>query len=347
MAISGSSYTKSVELSIKLPHDARESIRHDVQSALQNIGIGAPKLTHEAKSALVKQLGELQQKDYFSQSMKGTLSTLRGMEQTKEVREAIAEITKTLKEAGIDVEKEENKKKLEDAKKNFGEFAKDAAEKLWDKFSDFVSDIGDLMGEILQNISSSFTTSYRYSSKEWETYSNYGLSGAQGYAMREAMSRMNLSSLEDYYKMVSMNPESADRFNELFEKYEKQYEQNKELAEEVQKFQEEWTDFKEEIATDFLKWFSENKDTVKAVMEFGLTVLKGLAEIIGDIINFFGGDSGMDNTIPESSDIVQNYVNNNKDTRMTNNFNYNVNGTNATQVVRESTNQIQRQLAFQ
>ena len=203
-------------------------------------------------------------------------------------------------------------------------------------FKDIASKVGDFFLnemkaaiEELQSIASyDLTTSSTYSSNAWSMLKEYGVTGSDAYALQKSMSDIGVSSQDELMEAL-MQPNVANRFAERMAYWQDNYSDAQETGKAINDFILEWQDFKEELMMDFVDWFADNKDSIKTALKFGITVLEGLAKIIGDIVAFFVGTT--DSSTVSASDIVQNYSTVSSNTT-NNKVDITVNGSNSTAI---------------
>ena len=100
----------------------------------------------------------------------------------------------------------------------------------------------------------------------------------------------------------------GDYFKKYTEKYNELYDSG--FFQEYLKFQYEMQDFKQEMMTEVVKFFVDNKDTIKS----GMLAIMKLAEFtisaLGWLVNFLGGNKrelSYENNLGLASDIINNY----------------------------------------
>lgn len=105
----------------------------------------------------------------------------------------------------------------------------------------------------------------------------YGLTSAQNYALSRTMSMMGMSGDED---LMYMNKNQVKLFSSMMDKYSSWYEkmESSGVLANIQEMQMDIQMFKEELAMEFMEWFSENKDTI-------LSSIKNIAKFVMDIAN--------------------------------------------------------------
>lgn len=115
----------------------------------------------------------------------------------------------------------------------------------------------------------------------------YGLNSGQTYALTNTMKMLGMSSDDD---LMYMNGAQKQKFNELMTKYNNWYDQMQSTGtlNNIQNMQLDLKMFKEEMATDLLTWFANNKGLIQAVMSGTLWLLKAILSVLGHIAKAVG-----------------------------------------------------------
>lgn len=160
-------------------------------------------------------------------------------------------------------------------------------------FKNFVE---DALKELEEMASWNIADSTKYNSKASEMYMNYGLQGADAYAMNKALEATGIDNIETYLTdpIVRGNQTLLNAFNEQYEIAKEQYENDIETAKEYQEFQKELDLFKQELQKSLIDFFMENKDTIMSILNFLMKAMQWLVDLVGEIVEFFGGDTMKD-----------------------------------------------------
>ena len=208
---------------------------------------------------------------------------------------------------------------------------------------DFKNDVGKGLintfktaGKILaDNISSSITSAFKSaitemkSMLEFSQLSNkdtrdlafqYGFSANEAYGYTKALDLVGLKDMEDLYYA---NEQELRQFRDAFEKYSNKYAElyDSGFFETMQEYQYEMEDFKLEMQTEIIKFFMDNKDTIKAGMIAIMEIAKTLLNILSWVVKLAGGSS---DRVLSDSEILNQYnqtTNRNNSVSINNNFN--------------------------
>lgn len=240
------------------------------------------------------------------------------------------ELNEYLKSLGYS-EKEERPGGLKAGWKDFfssiGKYAQQQGQKLFNSALKFLGDIYDEAKQMMDDIASYSEKSMTFSSEATNLKLSYGLSGAEAYAWSQAAKDVGFSSFDDYLEnFMYATDETNERLQTLVKKYEETYEQDVEVAQAYQQFQAEFEDFKKQLQMELIDFFMENKDTIKAALELGMTFMEAMLQLVGWIAQALS--EGHDRTEYERtsaiSDIYNNYgaqATNNTNVKIDNTFN--------------------------
>ena len=155
-------------------------------------------------------------------------------------------------------------------------------------FKQFVS---DALEELEEMASWDIHGSTKYNKAASDMYMNYGLQGADAYAMNAALKATGIDDMETYLTdpMVRGNQALLDAFNEQYDIAKQQYEEDMEVAKAYQEFQKEFDVFKKELQKSLIDFFMTNKDTIMSILTFLMQSMEWLVKLVGDIVSFFGG----------------------------------------------------------
>lgn len=156
------------------------------------------------------------------------------------------------------------------------------------KVSDvFKNILGDMSNFIKTASTSDFGTSLIASSSSRSQQLRYGLTGAQNFAFSQTMSMLGISGEED---LMYMNTGQRSLFTSYMEKYINWYNEvsSSGVLQDIQLMQLDFKMFRQELAMDLLNWISQNKDTIMDAVKATISAAKWIAEILLNIIKFFG-----------------------------------------------------------
>lgn len=156
------------------------------------------------------------------------------------------------------------------------------------KVSDvFKNILGDMSNFIKTASTSDFGTSLIASSSSRSQQLRYGLTGAQNFALSQTMSMLGISGEED---LMYMNTGQRALFTSYMEKYINWYNEvsSSGVLQDIQLMQLDFKMFRQELAMDLLNWISQNKDTIMDAVKATISAAKWIAEILLNIIKFFG-----------------------------------------------------------
>lgn len=156
------------------------------------------------------------------------------------------------------------------------------------KVSDvFKNILGDMSNFIKAASTSDFGTSLITNSSSRSQQLRYGLTGAQNFALSQTMSMLGISGEED---LMYMNTGQRALFTNYMEKYINWYNEvsSSGVLQDIQLMQLDFKMFRQELAMDLLNWISQNKDTIMDAVKATISAAKWIAEILLNIIKFFG-----------------------------------------------------------
>lgn len=206
------------------------------------------------------------------------------------------------------------KKELQDTvAKAAGTGLKDGVKDFWNGFKTMIkNDAVNLVGSIVNSIKQLFKDAINEMS-EMLDYSQlssahtrelafgYGFSSSEAYGWDKAMSMLGFQSEEDLFYA---NTQELQQFREAFEKYSNYYNElyDSGFFEQLQEYQFEMQDFKNEVQMQIVQFFMDNKDTIMAAMRAILTIADSLLKFI----SLFTGTSS--NYAASTSDIINQYT---------------------------------------
>ena len=158
-------------------------------------------------------------------------------------------------------------------------------EKVASKIIDGIkSAIDDAMTELKSMVGYNLGGSYTYNSKAWSTTMTYGTSPAQSYALNKTMERLGVRNDEELFKaMMSPNfrRQWAEDIGYYTDKYNSLAQSN--LLEDFQKFQLEFSRFKEEFTYKIMEWVVANKDIIMRFLNFSMQFMEVVMNLLGGI----------------------------------------------------------------
>lgn len=180
--------------------------------------------------------------------------------------------------------------------------------KALDKLKDILEKAWKELGNILNfsKLSNETTRNLRFS---------YGFSSAQAYGFTQAKNMLGLTSDEDLMYMNSQEKEQfLSAFNKYTEKYDRLYDQG--FFTQLQEYQVEMAEFKQDVLLEFAQFFIENKDVLKTAMQGIIKMTEIVVSGLAWLVSKAGGPS-----IGTSSDIINNYGSKTVSVRVDNTFN--------------------------
>jgi len=236
-------------------------------------------------------------------------------------------------------QKELNKAKQNQDKEFWSKLGKEGGK----KFANILSSIGDSFKQFFSNLlndakkmmsdmaSYDLGSTLTYNDKAWDIAMTKGLSGADAYAYQKAMEDIGVSNDEELMQAM-MSPALQERFSQRIGYWSNQYDELNQsgFIKSYQEFTTEWKDFKNELTVDLIKFFVDNKDTIKTVMKGLMGFMKTVVELIADILNVFGYDTQRSDSqiAARTNDIINNYKTSNSSTNVSVSNTFNVSGNN-------------------
>lgn len=143
----------------------------------------------------------------------------------------------------------------------------------------------------------------------------YGFSSSEAYGFDKAKSLLGFDSEEDLFYA---NTQELQQFREAFEKYSDYYTNlyDSGFFKQLQEYQYEMADFKQEMQMQVIEFFMDNKDTIKSGMQAIMDIAKLLMKMFGWMVDLFGNRLGLEGM--SSTDIVNQYSNSSSRTNNTN-----------------------------
>ena len=158
----------------------------------------------------------------------------------------------------------------------------DALDKLKALFEDAWNDLKNVINSSIEN-------SGRFNATTSSLYAQYGITGANAYALQGALKETGYGDIETLLNNPwTLTPEIQENLKDWFELYKEQYESSKELSDAYQEFEIEFQKAQMEIKNSIIDFIVENKDLIIGALNAILTIMNG----INDIIEFVSGRSG-------------------------------------------------------
>lgn len=181
--------------------------------------------------------------------------------------------------------------------------------------------LNDSFKNALEEMNNVLGSSYLSNSTTRENAFKYGFDMAQSYAFEKTKSFMGINGDED---MMYMTSEQWDMFTDKFDDYTNKYDRlyDSGFFKNIQEYQWEMADFKEQMTYEFMDWFVANKDLIKLGMQALMRLATDALELLGWIGGLLGGSRS---NVPVST--VNNQKSVNVNIKQDNSFN----GTPATQ----------------
>lgn len=247
----------------------------------------------------------------------------------------MADETKKIIKVSIQADKKEIDKETEKIKKSFSEeFSKGFSDSIKSKFKILdVTDgkamgaaFGNAAGNAILKAGQAFVDLLKESWEEldkmvqYSMLSNaetrrlaftYGFSGSQAYGYQKAMDIMGFRGEED---LMFASGSQKEKFQELMNKYNERYTElyDSGFFEDYMNFQYEMEDMKQELMTEVIGFFMDNKDTIKAAMEWMIKLAEIGIEGFDRLIAWLNGGREQ----ASNSDIIKSYSTNNHSTNV-------------------------------
>ena len=168
--------------------------------------------------------------------------------------------------------------------------------------SDLTSGITQAFSNAIDDIRDMLEYSQLSSSRTRELAFGYGFSSSEAFGYEKALQAVGLESEEDLFYA---NTQELQQFREAFDKYSKQYSQlyDSGFFKEMQQYQYEMQDFKNEMSLEVVRFFMDNKEEIKSGMKALMQIAEWIVKGFSWLIDFLGGGSspGVD------SDLVSKY----------------------------------------
>lgn len=174
-------------------------------------------------------------------------------------------------------------------------------------FNKFVGDIKSLFKEAWSELKQTIDYSQMTNPQLRNQALAYGFNPAQNYAYSKTMQMMGFSSFDDLY---FMNAQERSKFQEKFVEYQDRYIRmyDSGFFKDLQNYEWEMTEFKEDLTYDVMQWLVDNKDTLKNLLLVLTDFAKGTLEALGWLLDAFS--SGRERTESERRASVLDIINN-------------------------------------
>lgn len=135
----------------------------------------------------------------------------------------------------------------------------------------------------------------------------YGFTFAENYAFDKTMGLLRLDDIEDVWYL---NDQEQQKFREKFAEYTERYNQlyDQGFFEDMQEYNWEMEEFKEDLRYSIIQWMVDNKDIIKSGMEAIMTIAKWVLKIFGAILGS-GGTVTESEKSDKTSEILNTYKN--------------------------------------
>lgn len=172
-----------------------------------------------------------------------------------------------------------------------------------------LNELSDVLSESWQELSNMLQYSTLSNARTRELAFTYGFSGSQAYGYDKAMEIMGFGSLDD---LMFANDSQKQKFQEFMTKYTEKYNKlyDSGFFEDALEFQYEMEDFKQEVLTEVVEFFMDNKDTIKSGMMAIMNLSEFVIQALGWLIRYFGGDAQATSSserAANTTDIINNY----------------------------------------
>lgn len=296
-------YSKTFSINIEVDKSSLEIFQKDINNTLKSIQSDSKDSTFKAFSGnATKEYTEIQSNLKKLESLKLKISKISLLGDTKENREMYNAMLKAKKDleasigsssSGSIATHDANRKLMfSEIKTKAIEVIKAIGVKLSDTIKSVVTDAFSSITDMASyNLSSSLTIN----SAARQQALKYGLSDSENYAFSRVKSEMGISSDEDLFYM---NEAQQERFAERMGYYSNKYDelQQSGLGQSIQEFQIEFSEFKEEMTMGVAKFFVDNKETIKSVLQGAMKAFEAIITAVGWLSKFFGNSTSSSTT---------------------------------------------------
>lgn len=120
----------------------------------------------------------------------------------------------------------------------------------------------------------------------------YGLSGSQAYGFDKALELLGLSESDLPFMSAQEQAKFTEYFNKYTEKYNKLYDSG--FFEDYIEYQYEMADFRQELQTEVIQFFMDNKDVIRDGMLAIMQLAKFTIQALGWLVQNFTGRASTD-----------------------------------------------------
>ena len=164
------------------------------------------------------------------------------------------------------------------------------AQKLMQIGQAFLDGLKNVMSDAMEEMKDVLTYSQLTDAQVREQAFTYGFSQSENYAFSQTMDLMGFSSFEDLYYM---NSQQQAKFQEKFLEYQERYAElyDSGYFTDMQDFQWEMQEFKEDLTYEVMTWMMDNKETLMNLMEVITEFAMFTIQALGWIVDYFGNQS--------------------------------------------------------
>lgn len=201
-----------------------------------------------------------------------------------------------------------DKKIMTSLKRSGAQIADTISNAITDAFKDAISEMKEMLE--FSQLSNKRTRDLAF---------GYGFSSAEAYGWTQALEMVGLESEEDLFYA---NQQELAQFREAFEKYSNKYSELYDAGffEQMQEYQYEMADFKQELTVEVVDFFMNNKELIKTGMKGMMIAAEVLLKIFGWLVSAFGTT----NDALTTSEVISQYSevkNTSTNVSVNNNFN--------------------------
>lgn len=176
-------------------------------------------------------------------------------------------------------------------KSSLAETVVDGFKKIIDSIVSFVTDMIKEAFEKMEDMASfNLGLTNKYNEDAISYFENWGLTGANAYAMQQALASVGMNDVEDLFMAQGYGmTEVLEEFKTQFEYFKNEYETtDEEMLLTYQQFQKDWNDFKQHFQQEIITFFSNNKKLLTDTLNTLIDILPSLLEITKGILSAIG-----------------------------------------------------------
>ena len=295
-------FTKKLKIALDIDQVDLSNVSKNLAKAVE-----AGFISEKSSKALTERIRESKVKDALLSKISEELQSLEGVK-GKEARAYRRQLQRAQFSAELpDMLKDTFASKLKSVGTWFLDGIKSTFKTAWEELNTILS---------YSKLSSSTTRDLAFS---------YGFNASQSYGFSKAKTALGLQSEED---LMYMNEQERKQFltafNKYTEKYDKLYDQG--FFEQLQDYQVEMNEFKEDMKLEVVQFFIENKNEIKTALKAMIELSKFTIKALSFLVRGTGSGNVM-----SASDIVNNYGSRSVNVKVDNTFN-GVSKENATQI---------------